>query len=466
MAPESDPAAYTKNRQRKIKAEEVKAHNVAEDLWVIIGGKVYDCTRWQERHPGGNVVLLGCAGQDASTPFISFHDVKKAVPIMRGCQVGVVEDYKSSEVSKGFEELRKKLTEDKMFITDYNYYYMQSAWFVLLFSLVVYLLTSESTSLILLGGGILGFFWQQVAFVGHDVGHNSVTHIRELDWWWSSIVTLFFGVSGQWWKRSHNTHHIFPNSLDWDPDIQHLPFIAIDSKLFSGVYSFYHRHRFEFDCIASMFVRVQHILFFPIMGLARNFMYVQSWILALNPYIPMYARMQEIACLAGYWVWLLYLLSYIPSFKLRVAVYFISHGFCGILHHQITLSHFAMPAYMGTGYEEAEENDHFIKVQLSTTTDIGCPWWMDWFHGGLQFQTAHHLFPRVPRHNLRRLREEYLLPFFEKHGLKYHISDGFLPTTWTVIGKLYEQAKAVSEGKHIPFKDTYLAEMLHSTTES
>ena len=50
--------------------------------------------------------------------------------------------------------------------------------FVLLFSLVVYLLTSESTSLIILGGVMLGFFWQQVAFVGHDVGHNSVTHIR------------------------------------------------------------------------------------------------------------------------------------------------------------------------------------------------------------------------------------------------------------------------------------------------
>lgn len=30
-----------------------------------------------------------------------------------------------------------------------------------------------------------------------------------------------------------------------------------------------------------------------------------------------------------------------------------------------------------------------------------CPEWMDWFHGGLQFQIEHHLFPRMPRHNLR-----------------------------------------------------------------
>jgi len=467
MAPRAPPAASTRrNRVKEISAEEVKQHKTEEDLWVIIGGQVYDCTRWQERHPGGNLVLLGTAGEDASVPFVSFHDVKKAAPIMKGCQIGVVKDYQSSNISQDFETLRQQLVDDKIFVTDYNYYYGQCAWFVVLFSFVVYLLTSERTSLILLGGVALGFFWQQIAFVGHDIGHNSITHVRELDWWWGSFVTLFFGVSGQWWKRSHNTHHIFPNSLDWDPDIQHLPFLAIDSKLFKGIFSFYHGHRFEFDFISSLFVRVQHILFFPIMGLARNFMYVQSWILALNPYIPMYGRKEEIAALAGYWVWYIYLLSFIPTTKLRVAVYFISHGFCGILHHQITLSHFAMPAYTGTGYDTAEANDHYIKVQLATTTDVGCPWWLDWFHGGLQFQTAHHLFPRVPRHNLRKLREEYLLPFCKKHGLKYSISAGFLSTTMVVIRKLHEQAAAVSAGKHIAFKDTHLAELLHSTIES
>jgi len=466
MAPEANPASGIRNREREISVDEIAQHNHKEDLWVIVGGKVYDCTRWQSTHPGGDVVLLGCAGQDASTPFISFHDVKKAAPIMKAVQVGVVENYHSSEVAKDFEQLREQLVKDGMFKTRYEYYYGLTAWFALLLATVVYCLTSESTPLILLGGVLLGFFWQQIAFVGHDVGHNSITHVRELDWWWSSVVTLFFGVSGQWWKRSHNTHHIFPNSLDWDPDIQHLPFLAIDSKILNGIYSYYHQHKFDFDCVARIFVRVQHYLFFPIMCLARNFMYVQSWLLVLNPYIHIYYRKTEIGALAGYWVWFIYLLSYIPSTKLRVAVYFTSHAFCGILHHQITLSHFAMPAYLGTGYAKADANDHFIKVQLSTTTDVGCSWWMDWFHGGLQFQTAHHLFPRVPRHNLRRLREKYLMPFCKKHDLKYMVSDGFLSTTWTVMMKLYDQAQAVANGKQIAFQDTHLATLLHSTTES
>jgi len=42
--------------------------------------------------------------------------------------------------------------------------------------------------------------------------------------------------------------------------------------------------------------------------------------------------------------------------------------------------------------------------QLRTTKDIECPQWFDWFHGGLQFQAIHHLFPRIPRHNLRRVQ--------------------------------------------------------------
>lgn len=71
---------------------------------------------------------------------------------------------------------------------------------------------------------MLGFFWQQLAFMGHDGGHNAITHDRNKDWWIGICVTVFFGVSGPWWKRTHNIHHIYTNSIGWDPDIQHLPF--------------------------------------------------------------------------------------------------------------------------------------------------------------------------------------------------------------------------------------------------
>jgi len=38
------------------------------------------------------------------------------------------------------------------------------------------------------------------------------------------------GISLAWWKRSHNVHHVVCNSIENDPDIQHLP-VSPHSKL-------------------------------------------------------------------------------------------------------------------------------------------------------------------------------------------------------------------------------------------
>lgn len=40
------------------------------------------------------------------------------------------------------------------------------------------------------------------------------------------------GISVCWWKRNHNTHHIVCNSIEHDPDIQHLPAIAVTPEIF------------------------------------------------------------------------------------------------------------------------------------------------------------------------------------------------------------------------------------------
>lgn len=61
-----------------------------------------------------------------------------------------------------------------------------------------------------------------------------------------------------------------------------------------------------------------------------------------------------------------------------------------------------MPVYEETSTEKKDYN--FLRVQTEHSMDVDCSWYMDWFHGGLQFQVVHHLFPRIPRHNLRYVR--------------------------------------------------------------
>ncbi|CAK9162361.1 unnamed protein product [Ilex paraguariensis] len=48
---------------------EVSEHNNPKDCWLVIGGKVYDVTKFLEDHPGGDEVLLSATGKDATDDF-------------------------------------------------------------------------------------------------------------------------------------------------------------------------------------------------------------------------------------------------------------------------------------------------------------------------------------------------------------------------------------------------------------
>merc|ERR1712046_552835 len=115
-------------------------------------------------------------------------------------------------------------------------------------------------------------------------------------------------------------------------------------------------------------------------------------------------------------VWYCAMLSTLPTWTEVITYVLISHGVSGILHVQICISHFAMGTYHGNAYND--ESDEWFKMQVATTMNVDCPWWMDWFHGGLQFQIEHHLFPRLPRHNLRECRK-LVKALCKKHDVEY-----------------------------------------------
>jgi cytochrome b involved in lipid metabolism len=50
-------------------AEEVAKHNSRESAWIIIRKKVYDVTEFLNEHPGGDLLLLDRAGNDATIEF-------------------------------------------------------------------------------------------------------------------------------------------------------------------------------------------------------------------------------------------------------------------------------------------------------------------------------------------------------------------------------------------------------------
>jgi len=125
--------------------------------------------------------------------------------------------------------------------------------------------------------------------------------------------------------------------------------------------------------------------------------------------------------------------------------FLVSHFVTGLLAVQITISHFAMPVFEGVTKEEYEYN--FVKVQVEHSMDVDCEPWLDWLHGGLQFQVIHHLLPRLPRHNLRHVRDQYLLPFLKKHNLQYQ-SYSFLEANKVVLRCLRDTSQKAKDLKN------------------
>jgi len=446
--------------------DDVAKHNKEDDAWIILDGLVYDVTKFIPDHPGGEIILKGLAGMDATIPFTQFHPVHIWKSEPSRFLVGKLEkDSKKilkSDMVDDFRNIQSQMRAEGLYDTNYYWYVGLMTWIFSILGACIYFVrkgSSENDLLqVLLGGGLLGLFWQQLAFVGHDLGHNSVTHVRNNDWSLGMPVVVFFGISVQWWKRSHNNHHVFSNSIDWDQDIQHLPFIALDKRIMKGFHSFYYDFRFNFGRIERFLVSWQHVIFYPVMMVARFNMYFQSYLLAfLMRHDAFVGWWFEVGALGLHWVYYLWILSHIPRWDWILYAVIMAHAVVALIHIQITLSHFAMPFYEGTGYKKGDKEAWIVK-QFETTMDVDCSTWLDWFHGGLQFQLVHHLYPRIPRHNLRYVRDKYILPFAKKHGLTYHLHTFPHAIFSILLPRLRNEAYNASK---IEFKNSMLGDMFN-----
>ncbi|KAF6145640.1 hypothetical protein GIB67_018746 [Kingdonia uniflora] len=70
---------------------EVSEHSSPKDCWLIIGGKVYDVTKFLEDHPGGDEVLLSATGKDATDDFEDVGHSSSARAMMDEYYVGEID---------------------------------------------------------------------------------------------------------------------------------------------------------------------------------------------------------------------------------------------------------------------------------------------------------------------------------------------------------------------------------------
>eukprot|EP01028_Stygiella_incarcerata_P012717 TRINITY_DN80259_c0_g1_i1.p1 TRINITY_DN80259_c0_g1~~TRINITY_DN80259_c0_g1_i1.p1 ORF type:complete len:141 (+),score=40.15 TRINITY_DN80259_c0_g1_i1:86-508(+) len=70
--------------------EEVEKHNTPTDCWMVIRGKIFDVTKYNDAHPGGKSIMLKYAGKDATSCFDSMHPYVNIERLLEKCYVGRV----------------------------------------------------------------------------------------------------------------------------------------------------------------------------------------------------------------------------------------------------------------------------------------------------------------------------------------------------------------------------------------
>lgn len=432
----------------RVWTRQLVAQTVSEgQLLIIANDKVYDLTKWVAHHPGGALAIQRMIGMDATDAMIAFHPqwvFEKRLPHF--C-VGILhpDSCYTSPVSLAYRELHSSLNMAGLFKRNDSFFVREIVKFLLLWVGMVGLAVYGPNTVwnYTVSALLAATLWHQAAFVAHDAGHSGITHDRQFDTLFGICLADFFGgLSLGWWKRNHNVHHIVTNDPEHDPDIQHLPFLAVSPRFTENLFSSYYGCVLEFDQAAKLFVPKQHWLFYIILAFGRFNLYANSWSYVLSRSFHVPFRSFEIVGMLCFWTWFGWMLCNLPSWQHALVYVLVSHMATVFLHLQITLSHFGMSTVEHkTQVGEFLIEETYAEKALRTTMDVDCPRWMDWFHGGLQFQIEHHLFPRIPRPNLRRVRP-LVESFARENNLEFHAFE-FVAGNRYVLGVLEQVAHQI-----------------------
>jgi fatty acid desaturase len=297
----------------------------------------------------------------------------------------------------------------------------RTGWYARSIALNLLLLAATWTGVVLLGGSwwvlalavpaaVLG---GRTAFVGHDAGHQQIAASRRVNRVLGLVHgNLLLGMSVGWWTDKHNRHHANPNHVDKDPDVG------------VGAFVWTQRQAAQRAGLARWLTRHQAGLFFPMLLLEGVALKVSS--LQDLRRQSRAERLVEgsllVAHLAGYATLLLLAMS-----PLQALVF-------AALHHALFGLHLGSafaPNHKGMEMPDPDGEDRWghLRRQVLTSRNVRGGLLTDFFLGGLNYQIDHHLFPSMPRPNLRAAQ-----PL-----IRAHCAASGLPYTETGLIESYRQ---------------------------
>ncbi|WDH78074.1 acyl-CoA desaturase [Microbacterium esteraromaticum] len=233
---------------------------------------------------------------------------------------------------------------------------------------------------------LLAFLFTQTAFLGHDAAHRQIFVSGRWNNWISLILgDLLVGMSYGWWQHKHTRHHANPNKLGADPDIE-LPVIAVTTETAQR----------EFGRVLTWLRAHQGILFFPILLFEGVSLHASSVRRVLSRG-RLEHRTVEIVFLCIRLVGFITLVFLVLSPGIAAAFLAVQLGVFGF-HMGIAFA----PNHKGMPIVPRNMKLDFLRRQVMMSRSIRGTRVLDFLMGGLNYQIEHHLFPSMPRPQLRR----------------------------------------------------------------
>ena len=242
----------------------------------------------------------------------------------------------------------------------------------------------------MINAAVFGLVWGQLAFLGHDAGHQAIfARRRPNDALGRLLGNLLVGLSYGWWVDTHNRHHANPNHEERDPDVG------------DGVLAFTAKQAANRGGRVSRFVaRQQAALFFPLLTLEGISLHVDSVAAVVTDRYRSArggSRRFEALGLIAHGVLYVGFLLLVMSPEKALAFAAVHQAVWGVYMG----STFA-PNHKGMPIIGADENLDFLRRQVLTSRNVRGGVLTDFVLGGLNYQIEHHLFPSLPRSALRR----------------------------------------------------------------
>jgi fatty acid desaturase len=253
----------------------------------------------------------------------------------------------------------------------------------------------------LITAGYLAVVFTQIGFVGHDAGHQQILRRTRANAVIGIVhANVLIGLSYGWWVDKHNRHHAHPNEVGRDPDVGNgaLVFTVEDAAARRG--------------LGRLAARYQAWYFFPLLTLEGFNLHAGS-VRALFSRRGGRRGLLEAGLLALHAAGYLTALALVLSPGRALAFVAVNQALFGLyLGCAFAPNHKGMPAPAG-----ADAADFLRRQVLSSRNVRGGPV-TDWILGGLNYQIEHHLFPSMPRVNLKRA-QPLVRAYCAERGIAY-----------------------------------------------